>query len=258
VTAAPAGRRAPALLALGLSRHYGPHAALDRIDLEIPAGEFVALLGPNGAGKSTLLRLFATLIRPTAGRLEVHGLDPRRAERAPLARRIGLLSHQTFLYDHLTGLENLLFYARLYGLPDAPGAARAALRAVGLEDRGSDLLRTYSRGMQQRLAIARTLLHDPDIVLLDEPFTGLDPEASDRLHERLGGARAAGATCVMATHDLGAGLRLADRVVVLVSGRLVADRPAREIDAPSLGALVRQTAREPGAAREPDAAWSAP
>ncbi len=238
----------PALLARGLTKRYGPAAAIDTLGLSIPAGQCVILLGPNGAGKSTLLRLFALLLRPSAGELLIHGEDPRRTERSALTRRIGLLSHQTFLYDHLTGLENLLFYARLYGIAEPGAAAREALRAVGLEARGSDLVRTYSRGMQQRLAIARALLHAPDIVLLDEPFTGLDRDASARLDQRIGAARAAGATCVIATHDFGAGLQFADRVIILASGRLVADRSARGLDAASLGALFRDATETRAAA----------
>ncbi len=248
--APPAGREtstgrepAPALLARGLTKRYGPARAIDGVDLAVPSGQSVALLGPNGAGKSTLLRLCAVLIRPTSGTLRIHGESPRTAGRPPLMRRIGLLAHQTFLYDHLTGLENLVFYARLYDLPDPVAAARVALREVRLEQRATDLARAYSRGMQQRLAIARALLHSPDIVLLDEPFTGLDRDAADRLEEKLGRVRKGGATCVMATHDFVAGLRHADRVVGLASGRVIVDRPARGLDAASLDALFRDATR---------------
>jgi len=155
-----------------------------------------------------------------------------------LRSRIGFLSHQTFLYEHLTGLENLLFYARLYGLPDPGRAAREALGAARLSDRQEDRVGVYSRGMQQRLAIARSLLHGPEMVLLDEPFTGLDRESSARLEERLRQLRSAGRTCVMATHDLEQGLRVADRVLVLRHGRLKLDAPARGLDSARLEALL--------------------
>ncbi|MBI4168711.1 MAG: ABC transporter ATP-binding protein [Acidobacteria bacterium] len=232
-----------ALEARGLGKRFGPIPALDGVDLAVPAGQFVLLLGPNGAGKSTLLRLFATLLRPGAGTLRVLGEDVGNGDRAAIRRRIGLLSHQTFLYDHLTGEENLTFYARLYGLADPPAAAREALRAARLEGRGSDQVRTYSRGMQQRLAIARALLHRPDVLLLDEPFTGLDRDAALRLEERLREERSARRTCVLATHDFRAALGVADRVIVLVDGRLAADRPAAGSDPGSLEALFSTATR---------------
>ena len=221
-------------------RESGQHFwGLRDISFRVGRGRTVGVVGRNGAGKSTLLRLCALLLRPSSGRLLLHGVDPRRAGRIDLARRIGLLSHQTFLYGHLTGLENLVFYAGLYGLADPSRAARAALGGTGLESRALDLVRTYSRGMQQRLAIARAFLNEPDLVLLDEPFTGLDREAAERLEDRLRMARASGATCLIATHDLGAVLPIADRVLVLVAGRLVADRPAPGLEAATLADLVR-------------------
>jgi len=156
-----------------------------------------------------------------------------------LRRRIGLLSHQTFLYDHLSGLENLEFYARLYGLDEPRATARAALRGAGLDSRRHDLVRGYSRGMQQRLAIARTLLHRPDILLLDEPFSGLDREASDRLQEALRAPDACRRACVMATHDFAAGVALSTRIVVLADGRIAADVPSAGLDAAGVDRLFR-------------------
>ncbi len=249
MTAAPDARRSAgaqvpaALLARGLGKRYGAAIALDGIDLEIPAGQWVALVGPNGAGKSTLLRLFASLARPTSGSLFIHGHDPRTAARETLLRRLGLLSHQGFLYDHLSGFENLLFYGRLYGLRHAAQAARDALHTVGLGKRGDDFARSYSRGMLQRLAIARTMLHAPDILLLDEPFTGLDQEASETLVARLAAARAAGATGLLVTHDFAAVPSIADRILVLVAGRLAVDRSALGLDRADIEALVRATVR---------------
>ena len=229
---------APAIEVRGLAKRYGPLAALDGLDLAVPVGQSVLLLGPNGAGKSTLLRLFATLIRPSGGCLRLFGEDTFRPGVAAHRRRIGFLSHQTFLYEHLTGRENLLFYARLYSLPDPSAAARDAIGGARLSHRQDDRVAAYSRGMQQRLAIARALLHHPDLILLDEPFTGLDRESSSRLEERLRQEREAGRTCVMATHDLGQGLRAADHVLVLLDGRLALDVPARGADLAHLERLL--------------------
>jgi heme exporter protein A len=200
----------------------------------------VLLLGPNGAGKSTLLRILSTLVRPTSGSLLIHGVDAGRADRLAVRRRVGLLSHQTYLYENLSGSENLEFYARLYGLPDPLRAARAGLSSARLLDREPDLVRTFSRGMKQRLAIARALLHHPDVLLLDEPFSGLDREACALLTEQLRRARAEGRTCVLATHDFGAGAPIADRLVVLASGRVVIDRPMGGLDLAGLEALFRE------------------
>jgi len=211
--------------------------ALEPLELTVPAGESVLLLGPNGAGKSTLLRLLATLLRPTSGSLRLFGEPPASGE-AVLRRRIGFLSHQTFLYDHLTARENLLFYGRLYGLADPGGAAEEAVRAARLDHRGDDPVGTFSRGMQQRLAIARALLHRPDLLLLDEPFTGLDRESSRHLEARLHEEHAAGRTSVIATHDHGRSLGASDRVLLLRSGVVALDRKAREVEPREIEALL--------------------
>ena len=243
--AAASRDRTPAIEALGLAKRYGPLAAVDGIDLTVPAGQAVALLGANGAGKSTLLRLLATLFHPSAGRLRLFGADAGRSDAGPLRRRIGFLSHQTFLYEHLTGRENLLFYARLYGLADPEGAAREAIASACLSHRQDDRVASYSRGMQQRLAIERALLHLPDLILLDEPFTGLDRESSSKLEERLRRERGSGRTSVMATHDPDQALRAADRVLVLRDGRLALDAPTRGLDPARLEALLRTSAAGP-------------
>jgi heme exporter protein A len=227
--------------ARGLVKLYGGFAALDGVDLDVGRGESVLLLGPNGAGKSTYLRLVAMLQRPSGGTLRLWGEDPTRADRSALRRRIGLLSHQGFLYDHLTAAENLVFYGRLYGLAMDAARARAALAEVGLEGRRDDVVRAFSRGMQQRLALARALLHDPEMVLLDEPFTGLDRHGArmlqSMLRARLGGRRA----CLMVTHDFESALPLATRIVILAGGRVALDRPAAGLDAPGLDAIYRGT-----------------
>jgi len=236
VTAA-GGTPAPVIEATRLAKSYGPVAAVGPLDFTVRAGESVALFGPNGAGKSTLLRLLATLQNPTSGHLRLFGASTS-SDAASVRRRIGFLSHQTFLYEHLTGLDNLLFYARLYGLPDPARVAQESIRAARLEHRRDDRVGGYSRGMQQRLAIARALLHRPDVLLLDEPFTGLDHAACASLEATLEEARAAGRTCLLATHDLALGLRAAERALVLVDGRLVLDRAAGGLDPVSLQGLM--------------------
>ncbi len=176
------GASASAIRLTRIVRHYGGVAALDGIDLTVAAGESVLLLGANGAGKTTLLRLLALLARPTAGEYLLFGEPTRRGgDRLAQRRRLGFLAHQSWLYEHLTAEENLRFHAGLYALPPDRTAIETALDAVGLLARRADAVRTYSRGMQQRLALARVLLHRPDLLLLDEPFTGLDREGAERL-----------------------------------------------------------------------------
>ena len=232
---------APSVAARGLVKMYGGFAALDGIDLDIGPGESVLLLGPNGAGKSTFLRLVAMLQRPSGGTLRLWGEDPARADRTALRRRIGLLSHQGFLYDHLTAAENLIFYGRLYGLAMDAGRARKALAEVGLEGRRDDVVRAFSRGMQQRLALARALLHEPEMVLLDEPFTGLDRQGARTLQSMLAARLRGRRTCLMVTHDFEPALPLATRIVILADGRIVLDRPAAGLDAAGLDAIYRRT-----------------
>lgn len=210
----------------GLVKAFGDHVVLRGLDLEVAEGEFLALVGPNGAGKTTLMRILATLSRPTRGQCRVAGVDLRTH---PLAarRRIGLVSHQTLLYGDLSAEENLRFYARLYGLPDADRRIEELLDRVGLAARRGSLVRTFSRGMQQRLAIARAILHDPPVLLLDEPDTGLDPHAAERLQSILDDLATRGRTVLMTTHQLERGLRMASRVAVLAGGRIAFVAEAR-------------------------------
>jgi len=200
-----------------LRKAFGLRPVLRGVDLEIALGEFVALLGPNGAGKTTLMRILATLSRPTAGMVRVAGY-PLPAGAAEVRRRLGVVSHHTLLYSDLTAEENLAFYAKLYALPAPAARIGAVLEQVGLERRRRDLVRTFSRGMQQRLAIARALLPDPAVMLFDEPYTGLDPEAALMLDDVLRSVALAGRTVLISTHDLPRGLSLADRVVILAHG----------------------------------------
>lgn len=203
--------------ARGLKKAFGLRPVLRGVDLEIASGEFVALMGPNGAGKTTLMRILATLSRPNAGLVRVAGL-PLPAGAAQVRRRLGVVSHHTLLYSDLTAEENLGFYARLYALGQADSRIGAVLAQVGLERRRRDLVRTFSRGMQQRLAIARALLPDPAVMLFDEPYTGLDPEAALMLDEVLRSVAQSGRTVLISTHDLPRGLALAHRVLILSRG----------------------------------------
>ena len=211
-----------------LSKSFGPRAALAGVDLSIGAGEFVTLMGPNGAGKTTLLRILATLARPTSGTVRIAGLDPTR-DGIKVRQRIGFLSHRTLLYEDLTAEQNLRFYARMYGLDDGPARVQDLLQRVGLATRHQDLVRTFSRGMQQRLAMARAVLHRPQMLLLDEPYTGLDPLAVQALTDLLAELTGEGCTILLTTHDLGRGLEVGRRVVVLAQGRLVYDERRERI-----------------------------
>jgi len=217
----------PRLEAHQVTRSFGPVRAVEGVSFRLAAGEFLTVFGPNGAGKTTLLRLLGGALRPTSGEVRIAGqsLDP--AETA-WRSRIGVLSHQGFLYGHLTAAENLAFYGRLYGVERERGAE--ALERVGLQDRADRPVRTFSRGMRQRLALARTLLHDPDVVLLDEPYTGLDAHAAAVLRDVLAQLKDGRRTVVLVTHNLAEGLELADHVAILVRGRFVhlAPRPTSD------------------------------
>jgi heme exporter protein A len=212
-----------------LAKTFGLKPVLMGVDLEIARGEFVALMGPNGAGKTTLLRLLATLARPTLGSVRVAGFTlPAQAQE--VRRRLGVVAHQPLVYGDLTAEENLRFYARLYGLDHPAARIHTLLEQVGLAARRRDLVRTYSRGMQQRLALARAMLHAPQVMLLDEPYTGLDQEAATMLDGLLRELAAQGCTVLMTTHDLVRGLALADRVLVLARGRIVYSGKRGEAD----------------------------
>jgi ABC-type multidrug transport system ATPase subunit len=205
-----------------VSRSFGRRRALARVTLECRAGEIVALLGPNGAGKSTLLAVAATLVAPTSGEVRYGELTAAEAGSA-LRARVGLLGHELFLYAELSARENLELYARLYGLDDPAGHAAAALERAGLGRRGDEPVGVLSRGMRQRLALERALLHGPRLVLLDEPFTGLDEGGRAGLRRRLAALRDDGAIVIVATHDLAAVEGLCDRAAVLREGRLAAE-----------------------------------
>jgi heme ABC exporter ATP-binding subunit CcmA len=226
-----------------VSRHFGRRRALSRITFRADRGAILGLLGPNGAGKSTMLALLATLLRPTSGTIR-YGDHAAGAHGAALRASIGVLGHDLFLYPELTARENLEFFAGLYAVADRRTAASTALEAAGLADRGNDPVSSFSRGMRQRVALERALIHQPRLVLLDEPFTGLDDASAAALGGRLQALRASGAIVVLATHDLDLAEGLLDRAVFLRDGRMVesVDRPQevrsmyREIMSRSRGA----------------------
>ncbi len=204
----------------GLVKQYGFNPVLRGVNLHVPAGAFVTLVGSNGAGKSTLMRIVATLLKPTAGEVKIGGWAmPRFSNK--VRQHIGLVSHQTMLYGDLTAAENLLFFAKLYQLDNSEQRVAEALKRVGLAARQRDAVRTFSRGMMQRLTIARATLHEPDVLLLDEPYTGLDQDASALLDGLLQRESQNGRTILMITHDLVHGLNLCDRIAILNRGKIV-------------------------------------
>lgn len=214
----------------GLVREYGPVVAVDGVDLRLGEGEFLTIFGPNGAGKSSLLGMLGGVMRPTRGSVAIRGTKLEYTD-VEWRRRVGILSHAGFLYGRLTARENLNFYARLFGLSDLEDRVQERLERVGLADRASFQARQLSHGMRQRLALARALLHDPDVVLLDEPYTGLDPSAAAVLRDVLEELRDGRRTVVMVTHNLVQGLELATRAAILVRGAFRWEGDAGEVDA---------------------------
>jgi heme exporter protein A len=226
-----------------LTKRFGLKAVLRGMDFQVEQGEFVALLGPNGAGKTTFLRILASLSRPTFGEVSIGGYR-LPAQAAAVRRRLGVVSHLPLLYGDLTAEENLLFYGRMYGLEELNRRVIQVLELVGLASRRRDLVRTFSRGMQQRLAIGRAVLHDPDVMLFDEPHTGLDQDASAMLDSVLRQVAASGRTVVMTSHDLARAADLASRFDVLSRGRIAASVQRSDIDPDSLLAFYRQALAE--------------
>jgi heme exporter protein A len=225
---------APAIELAGLTRRYGERVALRDVTLSLPEGATLVVFGPNGAGKSTLLRVLSTLLRPHAGVVRVLGRalpDEGWAVRG----RVGLLSHAPLLYRDLTARENLAFHARLHGV--ALDRVEALLAQVGLAARAADKVHTYSRGMVQRLAVCRAVLHDPEVLLLDEPRANLDPAARELVEPLIGAA--SGRTRVVTSHDPAGGLAEADLALGLRAGHAALVAPAHEVDAAQIGALYR-------------------
>lgn len=204
----------------GVIKHFGTITALRGIDVELKRGCCLGIFGPNGAGKTTLLRILATLTQPSAGTVRIAGYDAVK-EAGKVRPLLGVLSHRTFLYGHLTAYENLQFYGRMFGLKSLAERIAEVLNAVDLVAYTHQLVRTYSRGMQQRLAIARAILHYPMLLLLDEPYTGLDKHAANRLHDLIVRLQAESCTIIMSTHDLHRGLDLCDEVAIQCRGKIV-------------------------------------
>jgi heme exporter protein A len=207
----------PVVEASALVKAYGRRLAVAGVDFTLGSGECLAIFGPNAAGKTTLLRLIAGLLKPTSGRVRVQGVDVRRD---PHARaRVGLISHQSMLYAPLTALENVEFTARLYGMPEPRAAALRALESMLVADRAHVQVRTLSRGLQQRVSVARAMVHGPTVVLLDEPYSGLDEAGARALTSILHALRDHGATLVVVTHNVGEGLALATHAAIMTEGR---------------------------------------
>ena len=232
----------PPIRAEGIWRSFGGVPVLSGVDLAVDPGEALVLLGPNGAGKTTLLRVLALLLRPDEGRLVVFGAEARSAPPA-VRGRIGFVGHESFCYPDLSAAENLAFYARLFAVPDAPARIAELLAWAGLDAVARRPVRVYSRGMAQRLALARALLHRPDLLLLDEPFAGLDPQAVGALQARLLALRTAGHAIVLTTHDLERAAPIATRVAILHRGRVAWENDGRDaapvVIAEAYAAVVR-------------------
>ena len=222
-----------------LTKVFGDRKALDKVSIEVPEGAFLSIFGPNGAGKTTLVRTLATLSRATSGTALVAGFDAKE-EPDKVREHIGLISHNPMLYPDLTAMENLMFTAQLYGVVNAEERVRELLRAVELDHRRFDVVRTFSRGMTQRLSIARALMNDPDVVFLDEPYAGLDPHAVeifDGLIEQLRDGR----TFIMVSHDLQKGFDVCTHALVLARGRVVSYATKEDIDFEQFRQLYRET-----------------
>lgn len=229
----------PALEAKGVSKVFGDRKALDGVSFSVPQGAFLSIFGPNGAGKSTLLRVLSTLARPTAGSIHVQGFDALE-DPDKVRACIGVVSHQPMLYPDLTALENLEFFARMHGAERPAERARELLARVGLDHRRFDAVRSFSRGMTQRMAIARALVHDPRVLFLDEPYAGLDPHAVEIFDGLLDELRS-GRTFVMVSHDLRKGYDACTHALVLARGRTVSFQSREQLDFSAFSQLYRET-----------------
>lgn len=230
-----------------LSKRFGSTLALNDVSWAAERNAAVGLFGPNGAGKTTLLRLGATLLRPTGGAVRVFGLDAA-ARGSDVRRRIAVLSHESWLYPDLSPRENLHFYARLFGIADAQARIDALIDRLGLGGWSHRPVRTLSRGLAQRCALARVLLHRPELLFLDEPFTGLDLDARELLCEVLRELRQNGATLLMSTHDVALGLAVCSTAVVLVRGRIAWSGPVASGDVDGFESRYRALTHPPGSA----------
>ncbi|MRS12768.1 MAG: ABC transporter ATP-binding protein [Actinobacteria bacterium] len=232
-------RYAPALEVRDLTRAFGVRKALDGVTIDLPERAFLSIFGPNGAGKTTLVKVLTSLLNPTSGTAKVLGLDVVN-DAVEMRQRIGLISHNPLLYPDLTAEENLLFFAEMYGIEKPHVRVAELLEAVELDHRKLDLARTFSRGMLQRLSIARALLHEPEVIFLDEPYSGLDPHAMDILDGLIAQIRARH-TFVMISHDLDKGLELCTHALILAKGRVVLFEPREALDVARFRETYRAT-----------------
>lgn len=230
---------ADAVETVELSKWIDDRPVLEDISFRLAASKSVALLGANGAGKSTLLRILATLVPPSSGELRLFG-KPVSRDGAAARARIGLIGHQSMLYRDLSARQNLEFFCGIYGVKEPRQRASALLESVGLIDRADDPIKAFSRGMTQRAAIARALVHDPDLLLADEPFDGLDAPSSFALEELLMGLQTSGKTLILANHDIHQSLRLTDRTIVLREGLVVIDEPSESLSAAAIVAEMER------------------
>ncbi len=222
-----------------LSRTFGARRALDAVTFDLPRGAFLSIFGPNGAGKTTMLKVLSTLTPPSKGKASVMGLDVVE-DAVALREKIGFISHNPLLYPDLTAEENLEFFADMYCIDDPKARVKELLTAVELDHRRLDAVRTFSRGMIQRLSIARSLLHKPDVIFLDEPYSGLDPHAMDILDSLIAQVRAEH-TFVMISHDLQKGLELCSHALILAKGKIVLFDEREAIDPDAFAATYRAT-----------------
>jgi ABC-type multidrug transport system ATPase subunit len=219
-----------------LVKKFGRKRVIDELELEVKDGDFLTIFGPNGSGKTTLIKLISTLLKPSSGTMMVNGHDSGE-DGIEIRKSLGLVSHETYLYEELTAKENLKFYMKLYGIPFTKEKDRELdrmLRRVGLLHRMNDKVGTFSRGMKQRLSILRATIHNPKVLLLDEPYTGLDHKARGILNEMLLGFHNEGKTIVMTTHDIDKGYAVSQRLAILVGGKIVLDKQKTEIELENL------------------------
>ncbi len=217
------------IIAEGVTKSFGNIQALRGIDLKVKKSEFFTVFGPNGAGKTTLIKLLATLSKTTSGKVSIANHDIKK-DPDKVRAQIGVISHDPYLYGSLSALENIKFFASLYGIPHAQERAFEVIKQVGLEHRMHDLVRTFSRGMQQRLTVARAIVHEPKILLLDEPYNGLDQEGARIFGEMLRWLKAQGRTIVMTTHNFLEGLEISDRVAIICGGKIVYENEAKSVE----------------------------
>ncbi len=226
-----------------ITKNFGSMTVLDNVNFSVESGEFLTIVGPNGAGKTTLIKIMATLVNATGGTVEIGGFNVKKSPEK-VRGIIGVISHNTYLYNELTAGENLKFFGKMYAIPENDRRVDEVLEETGLSKRKHDRVGTFSRGMKQRLSIARAILHNPLVLLLDEPYTGLDQQASASLEGVLNSLTGSGITTIMISHDLKRGLALADQVMIMASGTVTYHAPASEVaDVAEFQALYERCTR---------------